>query len=90
MELTLGSPLYMAPELCKMKEYDERVDIFSLGTIVYIMLSGSPPFHGNNDDEIKAAIIKGELDMSLVKANDEAIDFIMKCLKKDYSKRPRA
>lgn len=40
MALTLGSPLYMAPELCKMKEYDERVDIFSLGTIVYIMLSG--------------------------------------------------
>lgn len=44
MSLCLGSPLYMAPELQKEKPYDERVDVWSLGCIAYIMMSGRPPF----------------------------------------------
>lgn len=42
----LGSPIYMAPEIVKKLKYDGKVDIWSLGIIAYIMLSGRPPFNG--------------------------------------------
>ena len=38
--LSLGSPLYMAPELVMEAEYDQKVDVWSLGCIIYILLSG--------------------------------------------------
>lgn len=40
LDLSLGSPLYMAPELVDEKEYDNRVDVWSVGVITYILLSG--------------------------------------------------
>ena len=43
--LSLGSPLYMAPELCKETQYDFKVDLWAVGVIAYILLSGSPPFY---------------------------------------------
>ncbi len=41
-----GTPLYIAPEIIKGKKYKERVDIWSLGVIVFVLLSGSAPFKG--------------------------------------------
>jgi len=35
LELVLGTPLYMAPELVRHKKYDEKVDVWSLGVITY-------------------------------------------------------
>jgi calcium-dependent protein kinase len=48
----LGSPLYMAPEIVKKMKYDAKVDIWSLGVMAYIILSGKPPFSGKTKDEI--------------------------------------
>ena len=39
---------YMAPEIFSSKGYTEKVDIFSLGIIVYTMINGSHPFKGND------------------------------------------
>lgn len=44
----LGSPLYMAPEIIQEKTYDLRVDVWSVGVIAYILLSGRPPFKGSS------------------------------------------
>lgn len=44
MYLTLGSPLYMSPELCQHRSYDHRVDVWAVGIITYILMSGAPPF----------------------------------------------
>ena len=46
INLSLGSPLYMAPEVIKSQSYDSKVDIWSLGVITFILLTGTVPFPG--------------------------------------------
>lgn len=52
MDLVLGTPLYMAPELVRQQKYDEKVDVWSLGVIVYQLLSGMTPFDGKTLKQI--------------------------------------
>lgn len=56
---TLGTPYYIAPEVIE-SDYNEKCDIWSIGVIMYILLSGSPPFNGNDDDEILKAVKRGK------------------------------
>ena len=52
MNKMLGTPYYMAPEIFTSSRYDEKCDVWSLGVILYILLTGSPPFYGNSDSEV--------------------------------------
>lgn len=86
----LGSPLYMAPEIIKEQPYNHKVDIWSIGVITYILLSGRPPFKGRSKQEIFRSILHGELSFDHPiwdKISPEAKDFISKALDKDASKR---
>ena len=42
-----GSPLYMAPEILRNQDYDSKADLWSVGCVLFQMLTGTPPFHGN-------------------------------------------
>ncbi len=55
-----GTPLYMSPEAWK-GEYDKRSDIYSIGAILYEMLSGMPPYEGASFEELRHKILHGKL-----------------------------
>jgi len=55
----IGTPYYMAPEQAagRVQDLDERTDIYSLGVILYEILTGEPPFQGDNVLQVLARII---------------------------------
>jgi len=52
MDNILGTPFYMAPEIFTEGTYNEKCDMWSLGVILFVMLTGRPPFYGSSDAEI--------------------------------------
>ena len=59
-ELAAGSPYYMAPEQARQEPVDRRADVFSLGVVLYEMLTDVKPFRGETLDEITQAVLKHE------------------------------
>ncbi|GAB2271888.1 hypothetical protein Dimus_006717 [Dionaea muscipula] len=47
-----GSPLYMAPEIIQNQKYDAKADLWSVGAILFQLVTGRPPFGGNNQLEL--------------------------------------
>jgi serine/threonine-protein kinase len=50
-----GTPHFLSPELCEGRPLDARSDIYSLGCILYLILTGRPPFDG---DSLAAVLLK--------------------------------
>jgi len=63
LDKIVGTVYYIAPEVIE-KNYTEKCDVWSAGVIMYILLCGSPPFGGENDDEILENIREGTLEFS--------------------------
>lgn len=59
-ETLCGSPLYMAPEILRYEKYDAKADLWSVGTVLYEMVVGKPPFRASNHVELLRKIEKGE------------------------------
>ncbi|GAV76925.1 Pkinase domain-containing protein [Cephalotus follicularis] len=47
-----GSPLYMAPEIIQNQKYDAKADLWSVGAILFQLVTGRPPFDGNNQMQL--------------------------------------
>lgn len=56
MSQAMGTAMYLAPEVI-FGEYDEKVDIWSVGVLVYYMLNGVPPFPGRDPREVYENIV---------------------------------
>ena len=87
---TPGTTAYMSPEQIRGEEIDFRADIWSLGIVLFEMLTGQPPFQGNFDQAVIYSILH-EKPKSLKKINsdvpDELEQVILDCLEKDRNKR---
>ncbi|PKU82787.1 Phosphoenolpyruvate carboxylase kinase 1 [Dendrobium catenatum] len=61
MSGVVGTPYYVAPEVVAGRDYGEKVDVWSAGVVMYIMLGGIPPFYGETVEEIFEAVLRGNL-----------------------------
>lgn len=102
MKQTFGTAYYIAPEVLT-SEYNEKCDVWSIGVILYILLSGRPPFDGKDDREIVRKVRIGHYDINskiLIKdiiffilapefkyVSREAIDLLKKMLTYDPERR---
>lgn len=82
----IGTPEYMAPEILKGEDYDYKVDWWSLGCVIFDMMSGKPPFTGNSHKAIQDKILTKKLTLPFYFSMD-AKDLLNKLLNKNPIKR---
>ena len=89
---------YVAPEVLLNKSYNEKCDIWSCGVILYLMITGYPPFYSKSTQEVVDMIVKGKINFDGIGYSyfvDEiwktidttCIDLIKKMLEYDMNKR---
>ncbi|XP_022662813.1 myosin light chain kinase, smooth muscle-like isoform X3 [Varroa jacobsoni] len=89
-QVLFGTPEFVAPEVVNFDMVDPRTDMWSVGVITYVLLSGLSPFMGDNDGETMANVTKAKWDFedeSFNNVSSEAKDFITQCLVKDRNNR---
>ncbi|CEP19209.1 hypothetical protein [Parasitella parasitica] len=89
-----GSPLYMGPEILSYKKYDAKADLWSVGAVLYEMVTGRPPFRAQNHIELLKKIQENndKIQFPDERHNDIVIgsdlkDLIRKLLKKNPVER---
>jgi serine/threonine protein kinase len=61
-----GSPGYVAPEILTAESYDKSVDMWSVGVIIYILLSGYPPFYADSAPALFKKVTTANFPLSLM------------------------
>ncbi|OMJ80260.1 hypothetical protein SteCoe_19518 [Stentor coeruleus] len=85
-----GDAFYIAPEILSKHGYDEKSDIWSSGVIMYILLSGRPPFYGKNEKDIIKKVLAGEFSVTGYEwdyISSDAIKLLQKMLEINPTKR---
>jgi len=86
--ILMGTTSYMSPEQVRAQDLDERTDIWSLGVVIYEMLTGKRPFQGETPTELHAAILADDLPHPKLDEQDNRLYKIAeKCLQKERSER---
>lgn len=78
-----GSDFYLAPEVIKQEEYGREIDIWALGVITYVLLSGALPFFHNVLHKLYRQIVERDLsfpDQAWKNVSKGALDFILRLL----------
>mmetsp|Transcript_24798 Transcript_24798/g.38589 ORF Transcript_24798/g.38589 Transcript_24798/m.38589 type:complete len:225 (+) Transcript_24798:218-892(+) len=87
---TCGTPGYVAPEIILQKPYGKECDYWSIGVVLFILLSGSPPFYEDEDNDLFHKIKNVKYDFSDEAWNhisEEAKDLVTQILKQNPLER---
>jgi eukaryotic-like serine/threonine-protein kinase len=92
----LGTPAFMSPEQAggELDRLDERTDVFGLGAILCVILTGHPPYVGKSADQIPLMAIRGKLGDAYTRldecgADARLVELCRQCLAVDQDNRPR-
>jgi serine/threonine-protein kinase len=92
----MGTPAYMAPEQARgeVEQLDERCDVFGLGAILCVLLTGKPPYIGPSRAEVYRDAKRGTLEAACARldacgADAELVRLTKVCLTPDPAERPR-
>jgi len=92
MHMPVGTPFYVAPEVLR-QAYTEECDMWSIGVIAYMLVSGRPPFMGNDERDTLALVKRGRYSFPpyiFDHISDNAKDFIRQLLVLDPAARMTA
>ncbi|GJP38793.1 hypothetical protein CLOM_g23204, partial [Closterium sp. NIES-68] len=85
----VGSPYYVAPEVLS-ERYGLEADVWSAGVVLFVLLSGSPPFSGRSNDEIFQAVRSNQIDLTSKpwpSISEGAKDLVRRMLTRDPAAR---
>ncbi|KAM7526395.1 hypothetical protein LguiA_016297 [Lonicera macranthoides] len=89
-ETMCGSPLYMAPEIMQLQKYDAKADLWSVGAILFQLVTGKTPFTGNSQIQLLQNIVKStELNFppDIKDLSSDCIDLCRKLLRRNPVER---
>ncbi|XP_055595072.1 probable myosin light chain kinase DDB_G0284661 isoform X4 [Uranotaenia lowii] len=90
LQVLFGTPEFVAPEVVNFEAISFATDMWSVGVIAYVLVSGLSPFAGEDDIQTMGNITIGRydfLDEAFDTVSEDAIDFINRCLVKDQKER---
>ena len=76
----VGTPYYLSPEILENKPYDAKSDIWSLGVLLYEMMTFKMPFNANSLPSLSLKIIRGYYQSPPSSYSIELIDLVKRCL----------
>jgi calcium/calmodulin-dependent protein kinase I len=85
-----GTPFFVSPEILMRQPYDQQSDMWSVGCIIFLLLSGNLPFLGKNQKELFRKIVSGKFEFDEEEWCDvshDAIDLVQKLLVLDPDER---
>lgn len=84
----LGTPSYLSPEVCLSQDVDQRSDIFSLGVVLFEMLTGDTPFKSDSPFELMTKVVEARIP-DIKSLNPNVDDGVKQILAKMIAKRPK-
>jgi len=87
----LGTAAYMSPEQARGRRVDKRTDIWSYGVVLYEMLVGASPFHGETASDSIGAVLHKEIDLDLLPPGTPSLvtHVLVRCLERNRDNRYR-
>ena len=83
-----GTPYYASPEIWKDLPYDNKSDIWSLGCVLYEMITLNPPFKAKNMDDLYKKVLSGEVAALPNKFSNDLYEIVLLLMKVNSNKRP--
>ncbi|XZE54586.1 bifunctional serine/threonine-protein kinase/formylglycine-generating enzyme family protein [Planctomycetaceae bacterium SH139] len=85
--LVAGTPMYMSPEQASGRPVDARADLFSLGSVLYVMVTGRPPFRASTSLAIMHRVVSA-IPRAVQELIPDAPDWLCSVIEKLQAKRP--